>query len=345
MKNPSEVTVRAMSVGFILLCSLPLCALVSSEDFTDRPVSNHHIGQEVTLYANNRSMAGSANPVKTELPDTVYVDAAFTASTPGWGDDHFNSIKDGIAWVEPGGTVMVAAGTYAESVSINKALTLQGAGRETTIIRAQDNAIAIYIATSDVTITGFTIQDGKGGTFGGGIVNDWTSHGIRVEDCIIENSQNAFFLNGNNHHIKNNIIRNNYRGVWVNGSKSVMVSGNLIEGHTMQGIDGRGQNVLIKDNHIRDNLHGITMSGGAVGNTLTNNLIEDNRSVGIVIFNESSTGHMIHSNTIQRNKDYGIQIYFHSRGHSSRQSQMAHSGVSKTTTGTLNGEGYKSEDE
>ncbi|NQU12385.1 hypothetical protein HQ590_16440, partial [bacterium] len=44
----------------------------------------------------------------------------FDAGTPGWGVDHFATIQEGIDAAAAGGTVDVAAGTYAESVTLTK---------------------------------------------------------------------------------------------------------------------------------------------------------------------------------------------------------------------------------
>ena len=46
------------------------------------------------------------------------------------------TITKGIELVDSGGTVNVAAGTYTEQLTIQKSLTLTGAGESTTIIEA-----------------------------------------------------------------------------------------------------------------------------------------------------------------------------------------------------------------
>jgi len=50
----------------------------------------------------------------------IWVDDNYDSSTPGWGVDHFDSIKDGVDTSVDGGLVYVHAGTYEEVFEINK---------------------------------------------------------------------------------------------------------------------------------------------------------------------------------------------------------------------------------
>jgi hypothetical protein len=61
------------------------------------------------------------------LAAMVWVDGDFHSGTSGWGTTHFDSIQQGINAVDPTGTVNVAAGTYSELLTINKAVSLLGA--------------------------------------------------------------------------------------------------------------------------------------------------------------------------------------------------------------------------
>jgi len=58
-------------------------------------------------------------PVYTSYGE-VFVDDDFDGSTPGWGQECFGSIQDGIDEVISGGRVQVAAGTYTESVELDR---------------------------------------------------------------------------------------------------------------------------------------------------------------------------------------------------------------------------------
>ncbi len=89
-------------------------------------------------------------------PNNVYITPASQVYQPG-------AIQRGINAVATGGTVNVAAGTYNESPSITKSLTLQSAaGRDATTINLQNGtnylgALSISGAGNNVTVDGFTI--------------------------------------------------------------------------------------------------------------------------------------------------------------------------------------------
>ena len=87
-------------------------------------------------------------------------DNAFGGDTPGTAK---KTVQAAIAQVSPAGTVIVAAGTYAESPEITKPLTLQGPNNT---IHPQDgvrgaeavvNTITIAVAVDNVTIEGLRV--------------------------------------------------------------------------------------------------------------------------------------------------------------------------------------------
>lgn len=87
-----------------------------------------------------------------------------------------NSIQGGIEAVVTGGTVNVGAGTFAENVSINKALVLDGAGMEQTILKAPTASGSAVTVTgaSDVTLSDLAIADSDNGLLISGISNNVT---------------------------------------------------------------------------------------------------------------------------------------------------------------------------
>lgn len=104
-----------------------------------------------------------------------------TVATGGAADNQGSALKPldtvqrGINAVVTGGTVNVAAGTYAENVTIDKALSLDGAGMGSTILKALTaNDKAVIVKASDVTLSDLSINDSLYGLEMKGTANNLT---------------------------------------------------------------------------------------------------------------------------------------------------------------------------
>lgn len=128
--------------------------------------------------------------------DTVYVDASAAAGGNGSQSAPFQTITDGIAAVNAGGVVNVAAGTYPESLSITKSLTLAGAGAGAVTIQSDDNAPAPFPGSSidirnvsDVTLSGFRLEVvAPGPDFAAIGMLDGNASDITIENVDIEHT-------------------------------------------------------------------------------------------------------------------------------------------------------------
>ena len=76
--------------------------------------------------------------------------------------DPTGKIQDAINDASAGDTIIVHEGTYNENVVVNKALTMQGISKETTIIEGSGYNPTIEITANDVAISGFTVKQEKG---------------------------------------------------------------------------------------------------------------------------------------------------------------------------------------
>ena len=94
-------------------------------------------------------------------------------------------IQDGVLLTSSGGTVNVAAGTYAESVTVDKTLTVQKDASALTkpIIQANDNWGFKLLGAADITVDGFEIQ-----ITGGGSTNDQAVRLENADGAIIKNN-------------------------------------------------------------------------------------------------------------------------------------------------------------
>jgi hypothetical protein len=140
----------------------------------------------------------------------------------------FATIQEAVNAASPGDTIVADAGTYAEHVTINKSLTLEGA-QHGVDARTRSGAESIvdgggfapfYVTADDVTIDGFTIQGASSGSaFPGG-------YGIEMAAGI------------SGAHITNNIIQNNIAGIALanqSASDPAVIQHNLFQNNTLSG--------------------------------------------------------------------------------------------------------------
>src|SRR5690348_7420673 len=75
-------------------------------------------------------------------------------------DAKYKTVQSGVDAVRLGGMVYVCAGTYHESVSITKQLTLQGA--HNAIIDATGFPYGVGVGAAYTTVTGLVVQNASG---------------------------------------------------------------------------------------------------------------------------------------------------------------------------------------
>ena len=145
-------------------------------------------------------------------------------------------IQNAINNAASGGTVYVNSGTYAETLDINTALTLQGNGSASTILDATGFGDGINVNVNNVTIDGFRLN---------GVQNAGNNNGIDIDSAnatVISNNIISGFdagvdINvGNANVIDDNTMMNSPYGIRINQGTNTVITDNTISGISNDGL-------------------------------------------------------------------------------------------------------------
>jgi len=195
------------------------------------------------------------------------------------------------------------SGTLAIS---STGILLDGAGHiiSRDALNSSRNGITVgasSTALKNINVTGFT----NCVVFNGGIIN------VYVENSNITNcGSNGIYLptSSGGHTFVNNNISQSYLGIFVNSSN------NTIEGNTFStnNTDGVRTNFssenIIKNNIFSDNGFGLRIYYG-IGNKVTGNTIQNNRSYGLYATSSSANQNYIVNNNFISNGDGQVSIH------------------------------------
>jgi len=266
--------------------------------------------------------SASGTVVVNPLESIVYVDPSYSSSTPGWHCDRFNTIQPAVDRLElgNGGTVNVAAGTYAEHVTINKTITLNGAGKLTTIITGggMGQVLSVVSPADSVIVNGFTISNS-----GSDLSADFGIGMVGVNHCTIENNlitgnANGLFLSAHAHDntILNNTVSNTgYHGIFLYNSTNANPdnSSNVIQGNA---ISGCGGSAIYADQNSNAN----TISWNTISASAKTAFGGTKDASGIFFY--KSNDNTVSSNSISNNAEYGIDLHEGSHGNSITQNEV-----------------------
>jgi parallel beta-helix repeat protein len=212
----------------------------------------------------------------------------------GIGENNYSNIQAAINDANEGDIVYISSGIYYENIIIDKSISLIGENKENTIIDGSHNDSVIKITEESVLLTGFTIQNS-----GEEFFDKWNS-GIEIYKT-------------DNCKIIDNLIINNYVGIYINqGSFSLILNNTIFSNYlAWDGIICEySSHVSIVDNIIghdlligRDAIY-ITQSNE---NYISNNKISNHQN-GMRFYR--SNYNYISDNYIAYNDLFGIQMQY-----------------------------------
>ncbi len=187
-------------------------------------------------------------------------------------------------------TINVAAGTYAESVNVNKAnVALKGNG-VLNGTRITPNSPGVQITANDVTVDGLTIVNASGATDGYGI--------------IVDGYNNATISN-------NFVIGSQLDGIKVKSSNSTKVTGNTVNGAGRDGILVENSAGAVVDTNIVSNISSLVSNVGSGiqllnsnGASVTGNTVSNTSWDGIRLSGASNA--LVQGNAVNETGTEGI---------------------------------------
>ena len=241
----------------------------------------------------------------------------------GNGPDNYSKIQDAIDDANPGDTVFVYSGTYNEQVTIEEdSINLIGEDRETTIVDGEglrSNWPVINICdTKYVNVSGFTVQNYQGISFGGLGILGGEYNRVVGNKCINNKGHGGIYVGGSNYCVvADNICNlNDASGIRMRcsvpgGMHYNTITNNVCKSNKYGIFLTYADNNIISDNNCSDN--GQAGQGGYVdillknsnNNQLLNNILEGKYSFGITL--SLSTNNSVKNNVCESG---GIYIHY-----------------------------------
>uniref|UniRef100_UPI0030D8FB47 LamG-like jellyroll fold domain-containing protein n=1 Tax=uncultured Gimesia sp. TaxID=1678688 RepID=UPI0030D8FB47 len=273
-------------------------------------------------------------------PTVVYVDDNFINPTPGqdpdaggpateFGYDAFATIQEAIDNVAEGGTIHIAAGTYAENVTVNKSVTLDGAGTTDTIF--DHTGVLFTVTASNVTFQDMTLQNGSQGIraylAAGNIANlhvdnvnfvDFSSRGIEIHnattvtDMVVENS----FFDNTNVGIR---LASNAVGNGIDIDNTIFDTNLLGFYQANDGSTGNVSDLQVTHSEFRNSTHTAVYAEEIRDSTVDDNIFENNARDFAIYKDYTGTGIdveniQVSNNTMTNSASTSVRIWIRGSG-------------------------------
>jgi len=265
----------------------------------------------------------TGNELNLSNENQIYkLNSSKTLYVGGSGLNNYTNIQSAVDNASDGDTVFVYhdSSPYYENVFINKSIHLIGENRNTTVIDGNHSGDVIQINANNVTISGFTLQNGGNVVYYAGIaVENNYNYTIIFNNNIFNNGDGINVWSGSSYNniSDNNISYNPSNGIWIHGggdpynNTENVIHGNIISYNGGRGIFSTPLNIhktKIIANRIFNNEFGGIDSDSSY-DEICYNEIYSNKEYGICYGRGISVANvLISNNKIYHNIGYGIYL-------------------------------------
>jgi len=192
----------------------------------------------------------------------IYVDDSFVYPRDGTAANPYQTISEAIALANDGDTIYVFSGTYNETVTINKRVSLIGGidDKPSILSRGFEHKYLVDITTDFVKIENFVLEDpGRFITSQSGALVHVAADNVVLEKNTISNcSLWGIYLDSSSYSTISGNIVNDTKGIYVLSSNSNLFSNNNISNSTDAGVSMRlSKNNILYQNYFRTSVYGI----------------------------------------------------------------------------------------
>lgn len=253
----------------------------------------------------------------------------------------YPTITSAVNHATQGDTIEVNDGVYYENLQINKSLTLEGQDSQNTIIIGNgglNEPAVLTLAAPDIRISGLTIESANSS------ISSQNAIGINIQgdyctitDNIIENNYMGIFCSlQSSTTITNNFITSSIKdGIRFYAGSLNNISNNTIVANAVSGIALGGYSNTVIGNILQNNFRGLGL--GASYSTVFDNTIVSNTESGIFL---SGSKNVISANEFGQNK-YGVFIT--TQGAAPRENEIYHNNFVNNINNAFGNSSYLTE--
>jgi parallel beta-helix repeat protein len=217
----------------------------------------------------------------------------------------FPKIQDAINNAADGDTVFVYFGTYAENVVVNRTISLIGQDKSATFIDGSGVAAVVKVLVDNVSISGFTIENGSYSQGGAGILLSRIHYASVTDNVIASSYVGVNLVNSSLNNVENNQVSSCNMSICLNYSDNDVIRGNILGNAMVAGIflDGSFNNTVEANNVNGGGVYGVYLKDSPGNMLLGNGIVGSENGV----FLNYSGGALLATNNIASNEfNFGV---------------------------------------